>query len=157
MCMAVGVNEDQTEVIVIWTRGQKVTHYKAVLPKGAHGFGENYERYYVSLDGERWKFMPSGKLDMEPRKILFEKVREIRQREDSDRFPPNINEPVLIVLHAKLEPVRPDAFKRKCPVCDEGVLLGARDNSTFKILPNDRCILCGQRVKYLDVEELNNA
>lgn len=79
------------------------------------------------------------------------------KREDPDGFPPNINAPVLKVRYADLEPVRPDAFKRECPVCTEGILAGKRDLETAKILPDDRCLLCGQRVEYTDIEELNNA
>jgi hypothetical protein len=65
----------------------------------------------------------------------------------------NITKPVLTVRHSALVPVGDGGFKRECPVCREGLLLVHRDLTSFKLLPDDNCILCGQRVRYVDFLE----
>lgn len=67
----------------------------------------------------------------------------------------NINEPILQVNHFELNPLdeRPNRWASECPKCS-GVLTVARDKDTFELLPFDRCVLCGQRVEYLDIEDM---
>jgi uncharacterized protein (DUF983 family) len=60
------------------------------------------------------------------------------------------------VEHAGLTPGLRDANKiaSRCPFCEEGLLLGMRDQVTFVIQEFDCCTLCGQRVKYSDIADL---
>jgi len=65
-----------------------------------------------------------------------------------------VNEEPIHVKHADLTRSEADSmFKSECPVCD-GMLLVARDQRTFELRAEDRCILCGQRFVYDDIEEL---
>jgi len=64
----------------------------------------------------------------------------------------NYQKPSIRVTHATLEQ-RDDEegpFRRKCPVCPDGLLLVGRDQKTLRILATDHCIVCGQRVEYTD-------
>jgi len=67
----------------------------------------------------------------------------------------NINAPILEVNHADLEEALPgsDSYRRDCPKCG-GVLPVQRDPRSFALLALDRCCVCGQAVKYLDIEKL---
>jgi hypothetical protein len=61
------------------------------------------------------------------------------------------------VFYAHLDPPDielPNPFARKCPVCKEGTLLGQRGEG-FEVLQEDYCVLCGQKVLYLDIERVN--
>lgn len=70
-------------------------------------------------------------------------------------MPPNFgNEPVH-VKHSDLPRFTHDSmYKSECPVCETGILLFYRDRETFELLPEDRCVSCGQRVIYDDIAEL---
>jgi uncharacterized protein (DUF983 family) len=63
---------------------------------------------------------------------------------------------VLDVNHADLQPVSGDAgaLARQCPACNKGSLQIHRDRATLAILAEDVCTLCGQRVRYLDIDTL---
>ncbi len=62
----------------------------------------------------------------------------------------NYKNPILEVFHHKLKNVNEDSdYQKCCPVC-EGMLLVRRHPQTFALLRHDNCILCGQRVLYLD-------
>jgi len=64
------------------------------------------------------------------------------------------NNPIS-VKHAELERVGDNSiFRSVCPVCKEGMLMVRRDSKTFKLMPEDNCILCGQEVFYADIDEL---
>lgn len=65
----------------------------------------------------------------------------------------NASEPVLEVRYFDLES-KGDGMAKVCPVCVEGTLTVARSRETFGVLEEDMCLLCGQRVVYLDIEEL---
>jgi len=68
----------------------------------------------------------------------------------------NIDEPVLEVRHADLKRSSVDSlYRSECPKCLEGILPVQRDMETFQLIEHDRCLLCGQRVRYLDIEELS--
>lgn len=59
------------------------------------------------------------------------------------------------VKHANLERVSDNSiFRSICPVCAEGTLLVGRDQTTFKLVAEDNCILCGQHFIYTDINEL---
>lgn len=82
-----------------------------------------------------------------------------------DELPNNLTAPVMKVRHADLERVLvgrsgehvyTEYFRRECPVCDEGILLLRRSIETGMILPEDSCCLCGQRVEFTDIDELNS-
>lgn len=69
--------------------------------------------------------------------------------------PVNIDAPVLEVQHADLPRWSEESVYRTiCPVCNEGLLLVSREDKTFVLSEFDRCILCGQQVRYLDIEAL---
>lgn len=68
----------------------------------------------------------------------------------------NITREPLVVEHFLLTPASeaPNRFASQCPMCKEGILPVRRDRITLKIKRFDCCLLCGQRVIYLDVEDL---
>ena len=67
----------------------------------------------------------------------------------------HVNNAPLHVKHAELLRALYDSpFKRGCPSCDDGMLLVMRDQKTFELLAEDRCVLCGQRFIYDDIEEM---
>jgi len=67
----------------------------------------------------------------------------------------NVNAPVLAVKHSELERFSDEsAYKSICPACKNGLLLVYRNSKTLALEEYDRCILCGQQYKYLDIEEL---
>jgi hypothetical protein len=75
------------------------------------------------------------------------------KKSTEDDYLKNIDAPTLEVNHADLERWSDEsAFKSACPVCPEGILLVCRDDATFEILELDYCIVCGQRVRYLDID-----
>jgi ribosomal protein S27AE len=64
------------------------------------------------------------------------------------------NRAIMVVKHAALRRFSSNSmFKRECPRCHEGVLLVARDPTTYRLLDRDRCVLCGQRVRYTDMDQ----
>lgn len=44
-------------------------------------------------------------------------------------------------------------YRSVCPVCIQGILLIRRNWQTGKLEKEDRCILCGQAVIYIDLDE----
>jgi hypothetical protein len=69
--------------------------------------------------------------------------------------PDNLHAPMMDVRHADLKRLSDySPFKSDCPVCPCGVLLMARDRKTHELLEFDRCIVCGQSVRYTDLAEL---
>jgi hypothetical protein len=73
-----------------------------------------------------------------------------------NEVPTNIYAPVIEVNHYDLELAGDSVYKVFCPVCKKGLLLVSRNNYTMEIKELDRCVLCGQRVKYKDVERLKH-
>ena len=68
----------------------------------------------------------------------------------------NVNKPPMHVRHCELERYSEDSYyKSNCPAC-EGILLVGRDQETFQLSATDRCVLCGQRYIYDDIELLRN-
>jgi hypothetical protein len=67
----------------------------------------------------------------------------------------NIHEEPITVAHADLERATDESiFRSVCPVCKEGLLMVGRDQETFKLVAEDNCILCGQKVVYSDIDNL---
>jgi len=67
----------------------------------------------------------------------------------------NIDKEPIEVKHSELERADDNSsFRSDCPVCKDGVLLVQRDQSNFKLLAEDHCVLCGQKFIYSDIEEL---
>lgn len=69
----------------------------------------------------------------------------------------NIREPVMELKHADLKRSDHSQYRSACPACRIGILPVTRDPSTFKLQDIDHCLYCGQQVKYLDIDELNDA
>lgn len=67
----------------------------------------------------------------------------------------NAKAKTLEVRHSELKPWSDDsAYKGECPACEEGILLVRRDGDTLELLEYDRCIVCAQSVRYLDIDKL---
>lgn len=66
----------------------------------------------------------------------------------------NLRAPVLDVRHAQLERSDDSPYRSVCPMCHEGLLLMRRDPQTFILQDTDICCSCGQRFKYIDIEEV---
>ena len=66
----------------------------------------------------------------------------------------NIKKPVITVKHADLERTDTSSYRSVCPKCKAGTLLVSRNQKTFKLLAEDRCVLCGQLFIYSDIAEL---
>ena len=75
---------------------------------------------------------------------------------EKGEMPEHIDSPVLKISHSNLMPIDDGAYKRACPVCEDGVLLVNRNPETFEIEKYDRCVVCGQLVEYLDYKKLVN-
>lgn len=77
---------------------------------------------------------------------------------DPKEYGKNIGEPIMDVNHLDLVPISVDsAFKKHCPACDNGILLMRRNEETFELEELDCCIVCGQAIRYLDIEELRKS
>jgi hypothetical protein len=66
----------------------------------------------------------------------------------------NIQKPVIMVKHSELERSDESIFRSNCPECKEGILPVSRNYETFELEAEDRCLLCGQRYIYQDIEEI---
>jgi hypothetical protein len=63
----------------------------------------------------------------------------------------NVHAPPIKVSHASLRPASGESlYRKRCPVCETGVLLVYRDPVSFMLRSVDRCIHCGQQVIYTD-------
>ena len=63
----------------------------------------------------------------------------------------NLKNPVMSVRHADLERISDqEVFKSFCPVCDQGVVLVARDMKNGCLSRYEHCTLCGQHFFYTD-------
>lgn len=66
----------------------------------------------------------------------------------------NIENSIMQVYHKNLEDYEPRKWKKICPRCKVGLLLVGRNQENNKLLELDHCVLCGQKVRYLDIEEM---
>ena len=65
----------------------------------------------------------------------------------------NLKNREVLCFHKYLEPMTEgEPFKRWCPMCEEGLLLCARDLGSGSLRRTDHCTMCGQRVQWLDKE-----
>ncbi len=63
----------------------------------------------------------------------------------------NLDKSPLHVRHSELKRASEESlFRSECPACPKGVLLVCRDQTTYELLRDDRCVLCGQHVIYSD-------
>ena len=69
-------------------------------------------------------------------------------------LPKNFNAPILEIPHLELNRYGDSCYKSCCPVCKDGILLVGRDFKTLELEEFDRCISCGQRIKYLDIQQM---
>ena len=70
-------------------------------------------------------------------------------------FAGNLYSQPVHVKHSDLVRFDDESMYRSiCPVCGDGVLLVGRDVTTFGLLAEDRCLLCGQAVIYDDIERM---
>jgi hypothetical protein len=66
-------------------------------------------------------------------------------------MPENYGKPLIEIWHLELTRECEDsAYRSKCPFCKNGVLFVGRDIKTLRLSRYDRCISCGQLIKYLD-------
>lgn len=72
---------------------------------------------------------------------------------DGDKAGINLGNDPIKVKHSELQREGESPYRSVCPTCKDGILLMQRNQETFKLLPGDRCILCGQRFIY---EEMPN-
>jgi len=63
----------------------------------------------------------------------------------------NVDKPVLDVFHDQLPRYGDSAYKSECPACVQGILFIGRNHRTFILQRLDCCVVCGQRVRYLDL------
>ena len=74
---------------------------------------------------------------------------------DPSEYGKNLEKPTMDVHHSALPPVSDSSvFRVHCPACDDGMLLVRRNNKTLQLEELDSCLVCGQVVRYLDIEEL---
>jgi hypothetical protein len=67
--------------------------------------------------------------------------------------PKNLDEPTVDVKHSELKRFGQSMYTSECPKC-KGLLLVGRDSTTFELQEYDRCVLCGQKYRYLDIKDL---
>lgn len=65
----------------------------------------------------------------------------------------NSKKPVLKIKYFDLKPCGDGSkFRVQCPICPDGCLLVRRHDKTLRLEADDVCILCGQRIRYLDID-----
>lgn len=68
--------------------------------------------------------------------------------------PDRSKNPVIELYHSRLFRTISSRYKRECPFCYGGLFLVGRDRETFDLQEYDNCILCGQQVRYLDIDKM---
>lgn len=67
----------------------------------------------------------------------------------------NKNEPVRDVIWYDLKPADlMVVYRSECPFCTGGLLCVGRDKETLELEEYDYCMLCGQPVRYSDIEKM---
>lgn len=66
----------------------------------------------------------------------------------------NMDLKLIEISHMELLRYGDSMYKSICPTCKMGLLLVGRDQETLILQEYDRCILCGQRVRYTDIKYL---
>ncbi len=67
--------------------------------------------------------------------------------------PENLDKPTIDITHSELKRFGESLYKSECPKCG-GVMLMGRDQKTFVLQELDRCVLCGQKYRYTDINDL---
>jgi len=64
--------------------------------------------------------------------------------------------PTIDVVHFELTPASDadNLWRSVCPACKHGWLLAMRQPATFVLQEFDVCTLCGQRVRYVDIDDM---
>jgi hypothetical protein len=66
-------------------------------------------------------------------------------------IPKNLDKAPIEVWHIELDrECDESAYRSKCPFCKNGIFLVARIQKTMQLSRYDRCVSCGQLIKYLD-------
>lgn len=83
---------------------------------------------------------------------LTKSIPELEAKRAELLVPVNLRAPIQRVKHAELTRANDDsAFKSKCPACENGILLVARDPEDLSLFArHDRCIICAQAFFYTD-------
>ena len=66
----------------------------------------------------------------------------------------NRTKPVISVYWSQLRGPENEAWQRDCPFCENGLFLIGRERGMLELQEIDSCISCGQRIAYLDIEEM---
>ena len=67
----------------------------------------------------------------------------------------NRENPTVSVVWSRMLPAGDDpVYRRECPFCEDGIFLVGRNRETLELLEYDMCILCGQTICYIDIEEM---
>lgn len=62
---------------------------------------------------------------------------------------------IIKLYHSRLQSVDSEThYRKECPFCDRGMFLVGRNRETYILEEHDYCINCGQRVQYLDIEQM---
>lgn len=69
----------------------------------------------------------------------------------------NMYTKVIKLYHKNLKRFDDGVFKSYCPFCEKGILLVARNSDTLILEAEDMCFSCGQRIEYLDIDELRKS
>lgn len=64
----------------------------------------------------------------------------------------NLDKLPVLVKHQELKRIGDSVFKSQCPKCEHGMLMMEREFDTYKLKNMDRCLLCGQRFVYYDID-----
>ena len=79
-------------------------------------------------------------------------ARKFAEAEEDERLTlSNAEAPELAVEHTRLTRSGDSKYRSECPACKKGTLLVGRGAGTGRLMAHDRCILCGQRVRYTDI------
>ena len=88
--------------------------------------------------------------------IIFSWLKEVWDtcQYDKQWDPVNIEHATKTVDYNVLERIEgasSTALKRKCPECDNGILLLTRHRHTLQILMYDNCMVCGQSFEMTNI------
>jgi C4-type Zn-finger protein len=69
----------------------------------------------------------------------------------------NYDKPEKIIKHADLKRSSKNSrYSSDCPVCGDGILMVNRHHTTFVLMEQDICVLCGQHFRYSDIAEMQD-
>ncbi len=119
--------------------------------------GEGTKQYPLSGDNV-WTIEQSGGgyMDVTKEDELCDKILAQYELHKEKLTAIHFNQPVIEIDHSDLRtiPGCDSLFRRFCPVCTHGMLCLQRDDTTYRLKEIDRCILCAQPFRYLDIDRL---